>query len=108
MHQFLPRRGEEDITSCGVEAATAALAFEVLGLLVVDQDLEVVEVALAVVAPRTSKDLLDVGVISLLLAHVDGARDGRTIAGELGRREAGNADAPSGSGADEGCAARGE
>lgn len=44
-----------------------------LGLLVVDQDLEVVEVALAVVAPRAVEDLLDVGVVSLLLAHGVGA-----------------------------------
>jgi len=55
--------------SCGTQSAAASFALEVLGLLMVDENLEVVEVALAVVTPRPSKDLLDVRVIALLLRH---------------------------------------
>ena len=35
----------------------------------IDQDLQIVEIALAVVAPRATKDLVHVGVIALLLRH---------------------------------------
>jgi hypothetical protein len=40
-----------------------------LGLLVGDQDLEVVEVALAVVAPRPLELVVEIGVVALLLDH---------------------------------------
>jgi hypothetical protein len=40
-----------------------------LGFLVVDEDLLVVEVALAVVAPRARENVLDGGVVALLLGH---------------------------------------
>jgi hypothetical protein len=40
-----------------------------LGFLVVDEDLLVVEVALAVVAPRARENVLDGGVIALLFGH---------------------------------------
>lgn len=43
-----------------------------LRLLMVDQDLEIVEVALAVVTPWPRQYLFDIGVTSLLLRH-DGA-----------------------------------
>lgn len=39
--------------------------------LVIDEDLEIVKVAFAVIAPRTRENLLDVGVLTLLLCHVD-------------------------------------
>lgn len=84
MHQSLPGRGGGAFTSCGVQAATAALALEVLGFLVVYQDFEIVEITLAVVAPRTSQDLLDVRVISLLFAHVGKVRGVRAIAWSWG------------------------
>lgn len=59
------------LTASCVQPARASLAFEVFCFLVVDKDLEVVEVALAVVAPGTCEELLDFGVLSLLLfAHV--------------------------------------
>ena len=45
------------------------IAFEVLGTLVINQDLEIVKVAFAVIAPRTSEELLDVGPSALLLVH---------------------------------------
>lgn len=38
-------------------------------LLVVDQDLQIIEVALTVVAPGSRDDLLDVWVLPLWLAH---------------------------------------
>jgi hypothetical protein len=37
----------------------------------VDQDLKVVKVAFTVVAPRSTKDLFDVGMTALLLRHVE-------------------------------------
>ena len=62
-----------ELTSCGAEPATASFAFEVLGFLVVDQDLEIIKVSLAVVTPGTGEDLLDVRVIALLLRHCAGS-----------------------------------
>ena len=35
----------------------------------VDQDLQVVEVALTIVAPWPGQDLLDIGMFALVLAH---------------------------------------
>ena len=63
-----------DLQAAGsVKAAVAVVALEVLSLLVGDEDLLVVKVALAVVAPRARDDLLDVGLVALLLvAHVCG------------------------------------
>ena len=52
-----------------VQPPAAAVAFEMLGLLVGDEQLQVLEVALAVVAPRPGQDFLDVGVTALLLPH---------------------------------------
>ena len=40
-----------------------------LGFLVVDQDLQVIKVSFAVVAPRSSQDLFDIGVLALVLTH---------------------------------------
>jgi hypothetical protein len=59
-----------ELTSRGVESATASLTLEMLCLLVIDKNLEVVEVALAVVAPRTREDFVEVGVVALLLRHL--------------------------------------
>ena len=64
--------------ACGVEPPAASLTFEVLCLLMIYEDLEIVEVALAVVAPRSRKDFFDVGVVALLLRH-----DGRGDEAEL-------------------------
>jgi hypothetical protein len=57
------------LTSSSVETAAAAVAFEVLCLLVGDEDLEVVKVALAVKAPRPLELLVEVGVSLPLLRH---------------------------------------
>lgn len=57
------------VTASCVEASRAAIAFEMLCLLVVDKDLEVVEVALAVVAPWALEEVLDFGVLTLLFGH---------------------------------------
>jgi hypothetical protein len=56
-------------TAGGVEATIALLALEVLCFLVRDEDFLVVEVALAVVAPRARDDLLDIGTVALFLVH---------------------------------------
>jgi hypothetical protein len=51
----------------------------------IDENLEIVEVALTVVAPRTRKDLVEVGMIALLFRHLDGR--GRTGLGLVTWRE---------------------
>jgi hypothetical protein len=58
-------------TSSCIQAATAPIALEVLGLLVRDEDFEVVEVTLAVEAPRALELLLEIGVPLALLGHLD-------------------------------------
>ena len=52
-----------------VEASAAAIAFVVLGLLMIDQDFEVIEIALTIVAPRSREDLVDLRVLPLVLPH---------------------------------------
>jgi hypothetical protein len=60
------------LTSCSTESASASLAFEVLRFLVIDENLEIIEVALTVVAPRTRQDLIEIGMITLLFRHPAG------------------------------------
>lgn len=43
--------GAQSLTSSGVQPTTTSFALEVFGLLMVDEDFEVVKIALAVVAP---------------------------------------------------------
>jgi hypothetical protein len=59
-------------TSCCVQSAAASVTLEVFGFLMRDENLQIIEVTLTVVAPRPSEDLLDIGVLSLALAHVAG------------------------------------
>lgn len=40
-----------------------------LGLLVIDQDLEIIKVSFTVIAPWPSEDLVGIGVSALLLGH---------------------------------------
>jgi hypothetical protein len=58
-------------TTCRIEPSTTSFAFEVLRLLMIDEDLEVIEVAFAVVAPGSRKDFFDIGVVALFLRHRD-------------------------------------
>ena len=60
------------LASCRIQSAAASVTLEVFGFLMGDENLQVIKVTLAVVAPRPSEDLLDVGVLSLALAHVAG------------------------------------
>ena len=55
----------------GVKAAIAVVALVVLGLLVRNEDLEVVKVALAVVAPWARENILEVGLVALFLVDHD-------------------------------------
>lgn len=57
-----------ELTSGGIQSASASVAFEVLGLLMQCKNLEVVEITLAVVAPWSFQDLVERGTTSLL-AH---------------------------------------
>ena len=76
------------LTSGGVQTATTSVAFEVFGLLMGDEKLQVLEITLAysgsassgcahacreltVVAPWSVDELLNVGVGALLLAHLE-------------------------------------
>ena len=56
-------------SASSVKATVAIVTLKVLCLLVRDQNLLVVEVALAVVAPRARENVLDGGVVALLLGH---------------------------------------
>lgn len=64
-----------NLTSSCIQSAIAVVTLEMLCFLMGDKDLQVVKVALAVVAPRTVKKLLEGGTTSLF-AHctVDGDR----------------------------------
>lgn len=57
------------LTTSSIETAITPVALVVLGLLVGDENFQVVKVALAVIAPWTCKDLLNVRVASLLFTH---------------------------------------
>ena len=56
-------------TPCRIQSSSTSLALEVFCLLMVDEDFEVVEISLAVIAPGPSQDLLDVRVLALCFAH---------------------------------------
>lgn len=51
--------GHGSLTSGSVESTATSLAFEMLSLLMIEKDLQVVEVALAVIAPRSVEYLLE-------------------------------------------------
>lgn len=57
------------LTACRVKSSPTSLAFEVLSLLMIDEDFEIVKVSLTVVAPWPTKNLLDVRMLALGLAH---------------------------------------
>ena len=59
-------------TSCGIQPPAASFAFEVLCLLVINENLEIVKVTLAVIAPWSRKDFFHVGMTALLLRHREG------------------------------------
>ena len=60
------------LTSRRVQSTAASVALEVFGFLMGDENLQIIKVTLAVVAPRPGEDLLDVGILSLAFAHVAG------------------------------------
>lgn len=57
------------LTTSGIEASTASLALEVFSLLVADENFDVVEIALTVVAPRTLNKIVQIGPALLLARH---------------------------------------
>lgn len=59
------------LTSSRIESSTTSFAFEVLRLLMRDENLEIVKVSLTVITPRSREDLFRVRVGALLLAHLD-------------------------------------
>lgn len=59
------------LTSCSAQSATASFALEVFGFLMIDENLQVIEIALTVVAPWSGEDLIQVGMVALLFGHRD-------------------------------------
>lgn len=60
----------EGLTSSSAQSTTASFTFEMLSFLMIDENFEIIEIALTVVTPRTRKDLIQVRVIALLLRHL--------------------------------------
>jgi hypothetical protein len=59
------------LASRGIQPPRAALALEVLSFLMVNENLQVIEIAFAVVAPWSCDEVLNLGILSsLLLSHV--------------------------------------
>lgn len=58
------------LTTRGVQLAMTALAFKMFRFLMKCQDLEIIKVALAVVAPRTSQELIQCRSTSFL-SHIE-------------------------------------
>lgn len=56
-------------TACRIQPSCTSLALKVFCLLMVDENLEVVEIPLAVITPGPCKDLLDVRVLALRFTH---------------------------------------
>lgn len=56
-------------TASRIESPPTSLALEMLRFLVIDQDLQIIEVALTIVTPGSRNDLLNVWMLSLWLAH---------------------------------------
>lgn len=69
------------LTSSSIQPPPASVALEVLRLLVRDEDLQVIKVAFAVVAPWATKELFEVRVSTLLLSHgvVDNSKSNMDI-----------------------------
>jgi len=57
------------LTTGGIQPPTTSFAFEVFRFLMIDEDFEIVEVSFAVITPRPRQNLLDVGMMALLLGH---------------------------------------
>ena len=51
-------------TACRVQSPCTSLTLEVFGLLMIDEDFEVVEVPLAVIAPWPCEGLFDIRVLA--------------------------------------------
>lgn len=58
------------LTSSCIQTTPASVAFEMLCLLVIDEDLEVVEVTFAIIAPWSRQDFFHIRMASFLLRHL--------------------------------------
>lgn len=58
-------------TSRGIKPPATSVAFEVFRFLVGNQELQVLEISFAVVAPWSRQELFHVRLLSLLLSHLD-------------------------------------
>ena len=56
-------------TTCRIKSPGTSLTLEVFGLLMIDKDLEVVEIPLAVIAPWPCERLFDVRMLALAFTH---------------------------------------
>ena len=71
-------------TSSRVQSPSTSLTFEVFSLLVIDEDLKVVKVALTVVTPWPSEDFLRIWMTPLLLVPHDVLDPGKSLRKLLG------------------------
>jgi hypothetical protein len=58
------------LTSSSIKSPAASFAFEVLGLLMVDEDFLVIKVAFTVITPWPVENLFHVWMAALLLPHL--------------------------------------
>ena len=61
--------GLSDLTACCVQSSPAPVAFEMLCLLVIDENLQIIEISFTVVAPWPGDNFIEVGVFPLILDH---------------------------------------
>ena len=66
----LSRDKNRRLTSSGVQTTSTSVAFEVLGLLMIDENLQIVEITFAIITPWSRQDLFDIWMASLLLRHL--------------------------------------
>lgn len=79
--------GNSARTSSCVEPPSTTVALEVLCLLMRDQELQIFKVSLAVVTPWSRQELLDIGLLSLLLAHLRDFVVGAELESDCRRRD---------------------
>lgn len=56
-------------TTCRVQSSGTSLTLEVFGLLMIDENLKVVEVSLAVITPWPCERLFDIRMLALAFTH---------------------------------------
>jgi hypothetical protein len=66
------------LTSSSVQPPSTSFALEMLGLLMRNENLEIIEISFAIITPRPSKQFFQIGMTALLLDHC-GEERGREL-----------------------------